>query len=184
MLNFYLIIWQSISEADVQKQYKPHQCKGKVTTQIHVPKQHEPELVHLISLALFGTLDISFFPNRNFVSSSYLWGRNQCSSPDIGEVDSINRVPQRSGTAVGHLPAAPVGSDLLLGLADWVPVLSIWPLGGDQYIAVPLYLASPRQEITLFHPTIWWCWIPCLFHFLWQKWNENLVFTLSIAILK
>jgi len=40
----YFVILQSISEADVQRQYKSHQCKGKVTTQMHVPKEHEPEL--------------------------------------------------------------------------------------------------------------------------------------------
>lgn len=91
VLSFYFIILQSISEADVQKQCKSHQCKGKVTTLIHVPK--ERELVCLISLALFGTLGIPSFPDRNFVSSSYV----QCSFPDAGEVDSINRVLQCSG---------------------------------------------------------------------------------------
>lgn len=29
VLSFYFIILQSISEADVQKQYKSHQCKAK-----------------------------------------------------------------------------------------------------------------------------------------------------------
>lgn len=47
----------------------------------------------VISLALFGTLGIPSFPNRSFVSSSYV----QCSFPDAGEVDNINRVLQRSG---------------------------------------------------------------------------------------
>lgn len=72
MLSFYFIVLQSISEAHVQKQYKSHQCTGKVTSQIHVPKEHEPELMCLVSLALFGPLGISSLPNRNFVSSSCL----------------------------------------------------------------------------------------------------------------
>lgn len=91
VLSFCFIILQSISEADVQKQCKSHQCKGKVTTLIHVPKEREP--VCLISLALFGTPGIPSFPNRNVVSPSYV----QCSFPDTGEVDNINRVLQCSG---------------------------------------------------------------------------------------
>lgn len=78
--------------------YKSHQFKGKVTTQIHVPKEHESELAHLVSLALFGTLGISSFPNRNLSLIILPLGRNCCSFPDIGEVDNINRVLQRSGT--------------------------------------------------------------------------------------
>ncbi|XP_071619796.1 uncharacterized protein [Heliangelus exortis] len=78
-------------------QYKSHQHKGKVTMQIHDPKEHQPEAVLLVSFALFGTLGTLYFPNRNFVFLSCLWGRTSVPFPATGEVGNINRVLQRSG---------------------------------------------------------------------------------------
>lgn len=179
VLSFYFIILQSILEAHIQKQYKFHQRTGKVTTQIHVPKEHEPELVCLVSLALFGTLGISSLPNRNFISSSCLQSRRN-KEQVYASWDWRGWQHQQSTAAVWNGAVGHCG----IWLAGWMSILSIWPLGENKYIVVPFYLASSKQKITLFHPTIPWCWIPCLFHFFWQKWNENLILTLAIAVLK
>lgn len=117
-----------------------------------------PSLVLWVShLCLTGTLSHRLAFRREPVCPSWHWRGWQ---------------HQQSTAAVWNGAVGRCG----IWLAGWMPVLSIWPLGEDKYIVVPLYLVSSKQETTLFHPTIPWCWIPCLFHFFFltkMKWKFN-----------
>lgn len=135
-----------MSAADVQKQYKSYQCKDKVITQISVPEEHEPELMHHINLVLLGNQSVSV-PTRSFVLSSYLQGGTSVSFLVLERLTTLSEYCSAVDRAAEHLPVAPMGSDLFCGWAGWMPVLSIWPLVEDQYDAVLFHLASPGRKL-------------------------------------
>lgn len=138
------------------------------------------KLVCPISPALFGAQDIPplFLTGTLWQSHHLTFGEEQRSFPDNREFNSFKRVLCQSATA--QLDALIDAAMEFPGLG-WMPVLRTWPMGEDRHIAVPFYFVSPRQEITVFHPTNWWCWLPSHFHFLQQKRNKKFIFTFSEA---
>lgn len=153
-----------MSAADIQKQYKSCQCKDQVITQICVPEEHEPELMHRINLVLLGNLRISV-PIRN--SSSYLQGAANVSFLVLERLTTLSEYCSSVDRAADHLPAFPMGSDCSVDLA----------LGRRPVQCSSISFGQPRQEIAHYDLTIWWWSI-------WQRLSENLIFTLSLAVLQ
>lgn len=107
VLSFHFATLLSISAADVQKQYK----KGKVITQIPVPEEHEPELMHHINLVLSGNQSVSV-PTRKFVSSSCLQGGTNVFFLLLERFTTSSKYCSTVDRAVEHLLATPMGCDL------------------------------------------------------------------------